>query len=224
MIVAIDGPAGVGKSTIAREIARRSSFLYISSGNFYRAVALFALEQGLDKGDEKDVVTLASSMEFRLEGERLCIGTRDVEDLLHSDAVDRSVAGLSAIVPLRDVVNKALRRAVENIDVVLEGRDISTVVFPDAEVKIFLDASVETRAMRRFKQGTSQLSYEEIVESIRERDHIDRNKAVGALKIADEAEYIDSSHLTIDQVCEKVIQNINRVEQKVNQEKDGSDD
>jgi cytidylate kinase len=224
MIVAIDGPAGVGKSTIAQEIARRSSFFYISSGKFYRAVALYVLEHACSPEKAEEVLRLARGMDFRILDGKLHVGDRLVEPLIHTDKVDALVASVSSIPPLRDIINSALRKAVEGMDVVMEGRDISTVVFPDAEVKLFLDASVETRAMRRFRQGTSNLAYNEIEEAIRERDTIDREKPVGGLKVADDALYIDSSLLTIDEVCEKVLNEIYIVEQKVNQEKDGSDD
>ncbi len=224
MIVAIDGPAGVGKSTIAQEIARRSSFYYISSGKFYRAVALYVLEHGCSSDDIDRVLRLADEMDFRIIEGKLHVGERLVEPLIHTDKVDAVVASVSSIPPLRDIINRALRKAVERMNVVMEGRDICTVVFPHAEVKVFLDASVETRAMRRFGQGTSNLTYEEIENAIRERDTIDREKPVGGLKVADDALYIDSSLLTIDQVCEKVLNEIYIAEQKVNQENDGSDD
>ncbi|ADK81177.1 (d)CMP kinase [Sediminispirochaeta smaragdinae] len=224
MIVAIDGPAGVGKSTIAKAIAQRSAFFYISSGKFYRAVTLYALEQGIDVEKKEGLVDLVASLSFSIRQGELYIGARNVEPFLHTDRIDALVATVSAYPPLREEINKALRKTTAEMNVVMEGRDITTVVFPDAEVKIFLDASVETRAMRRFRQGTSELSYDELVDSIRSRDTIDREKPVGGLKVADDALYIDSSDLTIDQVCEKVVQEIFRAEQKVNQEKDGSDD
>jgi cytidylate kinase len=214
VIVAIDGPAGVGKSTIAGEIARRSSFFYISSGKFYRAVALRVLENGISPEDTAPVLELAKSINFSLPDGQLHLDDRNVEKLLHTDQVDALVAGISSIPELRTIINDALRKATEDIDVVMEGRDIGTVVFPDAEVKVFLDASVETRAMRRHQQGTSDLHYEDIVKAIRERDRIDYEKPVGALKVADEALYIDTSHLTIDEVCEKVLLEIYRVNKR----------
>ena len=118
------------------------------------------------------------------------------------------VASLSAIIPVRNIVNTMLRNIGKGMDIIVEGRDITTVVFPDADVKIFLDASVETRAKRRLDQGVSSLSFEELVESIKKRDHIDRNKPFGNLKISGDALYLDTSDLTIDEVCEKVIDKI----------------
>lgn len=224
MIVAIDGPAGVGKSTIARTVAEKASFFYISSGKFYRAIAFLLLENDIDPEDSEAVLKLSENTRFSLEGGNLHIDGRNLEPYLHTDQVDRLVAQVSAIPDLRAIINTALRSSVEGMNVVMEGRDITTVVFPHAEVKIFLDATAETRAMRRFQQGTSNLSLEEITRSIQKRDMIDRNKPVGSLKISDQAFYIDSSDLTIDQVCEKVLKKIFEVDQLVNQEKHGSDD
>jgi cytidylate kinase len=224
LIVAIDGPAGVGKSTIAREIADRAAFFYISSGKFYRAIAFQTIKEALDLTNRDSIIILAKACNFTIQDGKLFVNDHNVEPFLHTDDVDKVVAQVSSIPKLRDIVNTSLRRAVKGLDVVMEGRDITTVVFPDAEVKIFLDASAETRALRRFRQGTSNLTLEEITHSIRQRDEIDRNKPVGSLKISDQAFYIDSSDLTIDQVCEKVLKKIFEVDQKVNQEKHGSDD
>ena len=123
------------------------------------------------------------------------------------------MAQVSSIVHVRRVVNSHLRELASQTDSVVEGRDITTVVFPDAEIKIFLDASVETRAKRRYHQGTSNLSIREIAERIHARDRIDRNKIEGSLKIAPDALYLDTSDLTIDQVCEKVLDKIQKMVQ-----------
>ncbi|MDR2589158.1 MAG: (d)CMP kinase, partial [Spirochaetales bacterium] len=127
------------------------------------------------------------------------------EEELHTDAVDAWVAKHSAILPVRHEVNRRLRDIASTRDIVMEGRDITTVVFPHAEVKIFLDAKPEARARRRFLQGTSGLSEEEIAASLRQRDAIDRNKEEGSLTVAQDAVYIDTSDLTLNEVCEKVL-------------------
>ena len=211
MTVAIDGPAGVGKSTIASTIANMMGYFNLNSGNFYRAVSLTLLRQGISFDDETAVVEAAGKTALEIRAGRLFMDGEDVEDLLHSDEVDGIVAHVSAIVPVRHIVNEKLRDISRSLDLVAEGRDMTTVVYPDAEVKIFLDASPEIRAERRFKQGTSALSYDEILDSIRKRDVIDRNKKEGSLIIADDALYIDTSALTLEQVCEKVSDKINEL-------------
>lgn len=204
MIIAMDGPAGTGKSTIAKLVAERAGFTYVNSGNLYRAITLASIRAGVALEDEAAVVELARGLALDYRGSKLYLGDEFVEPLLRSDEVEARVAKLSAIVPVRHVVNAILRRLAAGRDAVVEGRDITTVVFPDAELKIYVDASVEARAKRRHEQGTSGLSYEDVLKSIQERDEIDRTKAEGSLKRADDAVYLDTSYLTIDQVYEKV--------------------
>lgn len=211
MTVAIDGPAGVGKSTIASTIAEMMGYFNLNSGNFYRAVALTILRKGISFEDEAAVVESAGKAVLEIREGRLFMDGEDVEDLLHSDDVDGIVAQVSAVVPVRHIVNEKLREISRSLDLVAEGRDMTTVVYPDAEVKVFLDASPEIRAERRFKQGVSTLSYEEILDSIRKRDVIDRNKKEGSLIIAEDALYIDTSALTLEQVCERVTDKINEL-------------
>jgi cytidylate kinase len=208
MVVAIDGPAGVGKSTVARDVARETGFLYLNSGNFYRSVTWSVLIKGLDPADRTAVIKAARDTDIELRGEILVIDGREAEPHLHTDEVDRWVAAHSAVVEVRDAVNLRLRRACEGRNVVADGRDMGTVVFPEAEVKVFLDADVETRAERRFRQGVSGLSLPQIRNAIEERDRLDRTKPVGRLDVAPGALYIDTSHLTIKQVCERVIKAI----------------
>jgi len=204
MIIAIDGPAGSGKSTIARMVAENLGFTYVNSGAIYRAMTLRALRHGLGAG-EVDAV-LASSEDARIEYEegRLTLDGESVEGELRSGPVDAVVAQVSAIPELRTLVNRIVRRIAGSTDAVVEGRDMTTVVFPDADIKFYLDASAEARAARRFEQGTSGASLGEITKNIEMRDTIDKAKSVGALKIAPDAEYLDSSHLTIQEVYDKV--------------------
>lgn len=208
MIIALDGPAGVGKSTIASRIAEKTGFFYLNSGNFYRAVTLSALENGINPDDITSLISNSRNLDIAIKNKRVYLNTRDVEDLLHTDRIDAYVAQHSAIVEIRDIVTAALRKTAESLDIVAEGRDITTVVFPNAEIKFYLDASVEIRAERRFKQGTSTQTLVELINSIKKRDEIDMNKPVGSLKIAKDAVYLETSDLTIDEVCEKVVDKI----------------
>jgi len=204
VVVAIDGPAGVGKSTVARRSAQEAGFLYINSGNFYRAITLAVLDSGTAPYDTASVVALARRVRLDLGPGGVELDGCLVEDRLHADAVDRWVAPLSAIAEVRDIVNRRIRDIASRVDSVVEGRDIGTVVFPRADVKIFLDADVATRAGRRHVQGTSALTREEIQRTIQERDRLDRNKPGGPLTAALDAVRIDTSLLTIQQVCERV--------------------
>ncbi|MDC7235806.1 MAG: (d)CMP kinase [Spirochaetales bacterium] len=208
MIVAIDGPAGVGKSSIASTIACSMGYFNLNSGNFYRAVSLCLIRKGLGFDNEEAVCSAASDLNLAIIDGKLHMNGEDVEDLLHSDEVDAIVAQVSAIVPVRHIVNEHLRVISRSLDLVAEGRDMTTVVFTQAEVNVFQDAAPEIRAERRFKQGVSSLSYEEILEGIRKRDVIDRNKKEGSLIISEDALYIDTSSLTLEQVCEKVTDKI----------------
>ncbi len=208
MVVAIDGPAGCGKSTVAKIIADRLNITFLNSGSFYRGITLSLLRSGQDISDQEAVIQLARSLDIDYVDSRLVINGEDVEDQLHTDQVDAHTAQVSSIIPLRHIVNEKIRHITKSLSIVCEGRDMTTVVFPDAEHKFYLDASIEVQALRRFNQGVSKLSLEEIKETIRQRDEIDKAKAEGALKIAPDATYIDTSDLTIEQVCEIIIRKI----------------
>ncbi|MHC1693334.1 MAG: (d)CMP kinase [Sphaerochaetaceae bacterium] len=208
-VIAIDGPAGVGKSTVAHRVAEKLGFHYLNSGNFYRAITFEVLQKNRDPEKEDEVMRTAQEIELEIIDGKLHAEGVDVEDFLHSDAVDRYVAQHSAIIPLRSIVNCHLRALASNgLNLVAEGRDMTTVVFPNAQCKFYLDASAAVRARRRFDQQPTQMSLSDLQTSIERRDEIDRNKPVGGLKVASDALYIDSSYLTIDEVCAKVLRAI----------------
>lgn len=210
MIIAMDGPAGTGKSTIASIIAKKLNITYLNSGSFYRALTLALLDAGTDLTDETAVVEFCKKQKLDYNKSRLVLNGTDVEDHLHDDRVSKNVAQISAIVPVRHLVNDRMQELTKSIDIVCEGRDMTTVVFPQAEHKFYLDASLDVQAQRRFDQGVSSMTLEEIKEAIRKRDEIDRNKAEGALKRAPDAFYVDTSNLTIEKVCEIILNKINK--------------
>ncbi len=206
-VVAIDGPAGVGKSTIAKYISEELGYYFVNSGNFYRAVTYISLERGIHPEATDSIIKVAKVITYSIIEGKLAVDGSVVEEFLHTDAVDAWVAQHSAIIPIREVVNENLRKlAKDGLNIVCEGRDITTVVFPEAQFKFFLDASPRVRAERRFNQQDTRYTLDEIEQKIKERDVIDRNKEFGALKIAHDATYIDSSYLTIDEVYVKVLQ------------------
>lgn len=219
MIVAIDGPAGSGKSTIAKMLAVHLGLTFMNTGSFYRGVTLALLRfLGGNKdgtggalpnlSDEEVIINFVRTVPFDYRNSHLFIGDEDVESYLRSDAVEAIVAPLSAIVEVRHIVNEKIRQVAKKTGVVCEGRDMTTVVFPDAEYKFYVDASVGARSKRRYEQGTSGMTLAQIEASIAERDNVDRNKKEGSLKIAPDAVYLDTSDLTIKQVCDMIVSKI----------------
>lgn len=208
MIVAIDGPAGVGKSSIAKMIAQELGLYYLNSGNFYRGVTYRILSRGLDASDPEVCVKAAKEAEFDVRDGVFYLDGEAVEDVLHTPAIDLWASKVSVNPEVRAIVNDNIHALTKRLSIICEGRDMTTVVFPNAEHKFFFDAQPEVRAKRRFDQNPSALAYEKVLAEINERDKIDRNKPVGGLKIAPDAIYIDTSYLTIKQVCEKVVKAI----------------
>jgi len=209
MIVAIDGPAGCGKSTIAKMLSQNLGFLYVNSGNIYRAISLWAVEHGISPEESSKIIDEARNLDLRYQSDgSLTMNGRKLDRELRSAEVDAVVSQISAIPEIREIVNMIVHESAKGRDAVAEGRDITTVVFPKAEVKFYLDASVEERARRRLNEHVSNQNEDEIIRNIQMRDQIDKSKPVGALKIAEDAEYLDTSGLTIEQVYEKVYSKI----------------
>ena len=205
MIVAIDGPAGVGKSSIAKMIADKLGLYYLNSGNFYRGITYRILNLGLDPSNKEDCIKAAEGAKFDVINGRFYLDDENVEDKLHHPSIDLWASKVSSVPEVRTIVNQRILELTKKLSIVAEGRDMTTVVFPNAEYKFFFDALPEIRARRRYEQNPDVMDYETVLKEINERDAIDRNKPVGGLKIAPDATYIDTSYLTINQVCEKVI-------------------
>jgi cytidylate kinase len=209
MVVTLDGPAGVGKSTVAARVAEQTGFQYLNSGSFYRAISQAVLESGQDPTRRDLVLETARRCRFAMRGGELWLNGQPARGL-QNDLIDRWSPVHSGIPELRAIVNENLRAIARTGNLIVEGRDMGTVAFPDAEVKFFLDASLEARAARRFSQGVSGLSREDLRRKIEERDKLDRDKPVGPLARAEGAIYLDTSDLTIEEVCAKVVQEIRK--------------
>ena len=211
MVIAIDGPAGTGKSTVAALIAKKLDITFLNSGSFYRALTLALLESNVDINDSNDVIEFCKKQKLDYVNSRLILNGIDVEDRLPEDKVSAHVSPVSSIPEVRHIVNDRLHEIVKSLSIVCEGRDMTTVVFPDADYKFYLDASIDVQALRRYKQGVSSLSLEEIKNAIIKRDELDKNKPEGSLKIAPDAVYIDTSDLTIEDVCAIIINKIHQL-------------
>ena len=211
-IVAIDGPAGSGKGTITKIVAEKLNLIYIDSGATYRCVALAALRNNLKIEDKEEIIKLTKSLkiEFTKDG-RTILNNEDVSKEIRSKEVSEIVSPISSIVEVREILVDLQRKMANNNDVIMEGRDITTVVFPNANYKFYLDASIEERAQRRFKQNEEMnihIPMEELIESIKKRDYNDMHKPVGSLMRTDDQIYIDSTNMTIDEVVNEIIKNI----------------
>lgn len=204
MIITIDGPAGAGKSTIAACVAGRLGFVYINSGSLYRALTVLVIDRGIPLADSRSIAATCGDADIFVDRDGTYLEGSRVDDRLRTPDVEAAVAPVSAIPEVRARVNRLLKNIAHRQDSVTEGRDMGTVVFPQAEVKIFMDASVEARARRRHRETSDGRSMEEIRSSIEERDRLDRTKPDAPLKPATDAVILDTSHLTIDEVCARV--------------------
>ena len=213
-VVAIDGPAGAGKSTVARAVARALGFDYLDTGAMYRAVALAALERNHPPDDSDALASLAESIQIELRGEQVMLDGRDVSVAIRNDPVTAIVSRVAAVPGVRRAMAVRQRRIAESSDVVMEGRDIGTAVAPDAEVKIFLTASIRERAERRAMQlglAAEEGAVEALVRSIEERDQADASRSDSPLIRADDAVLIDSTSKGVEEVVEEIARVVRRV-------------
>ena len=211
MIVAVDGPAGSGKGTVTKRIEKELGFLNLDTGATYRCVALQVLRENVKLDNEEKIIKIANNINIKIDntGDKdiILLNGEDVSKEIRTKEVTEVVSQISSIIPVREKMVEVQRSLAIGKNVIVEGRDICTVVFPNADVKIYLDASEEVRAKRRFeenKQNGIDTTYEEVLENVKMRDYNDMHKKFGALKRADDAIVVDSSNLTIDEVVEKI--------------------
>ena len=210
-IVAIDGPAGSGKGTVANRIANELNLVNIDTGATYRCLALAVLRAGVEISDTENILKVFDSISIEIQGtnqeQTIVLNNEDVTQKIRSFEVTQVVSQISAIPEVRLRLVEFQRMLANNKNVIMDGRDIGTYVFPNADVKIYLDASLEERAKRRYQENLEkgiEASYEEVLENIRMRDRQDKAKEIGALKVADDAVVIDSTNFTIDEVVKQV--------------------
>lgn len=210
--IAIDGPVGAGKSTTARAVAQKLGFLYVDTGAMYRAVTLDVLEHNVGTADEKKVCSIArkSKVELALDknGQRTILNGRDVSDRIRDRDVTGAVSAVSAFDCVRKRMTEIQRETGKNGGIVMEGRDIGTVVFPNAEYKIYLDASVEVRAKRRFDELTEKgmnVEFDRLLTEIKERDSANIMRELAPLRQAEDAVLVDTTGLTFDEQVQTIV-------------------
>ena len=214
MNIAIDGPAGAGKSTIAKLVAGKLNYIYVDTGAMYRAIALYFLENNIDSNDDAQVKKACSSIDIEIKYEdrvqQVYLNGENVSDKIRQEKVGNMASVVAAKQPVRSKLLDLQRNIAKKNDVIMDGRDIGTFVLPEAELKIYLTASVDTRANRRFDELVNKgekPDFDSIRSDIEKRDFQDMNREIAPLKQAEDAVYLDSSDMTINEVvsfiCEK---------------------
>lgn len=211
-IVAIDGPAGSGKGTITKLVGQKMNLENIDTGAMYRCISLYMLRNNIKLDELNKIEELLTKIDIELKKEngvdKFYLNGEDVTSFIRTKEVNEIVSQVSHIVIVREAMVKLQRKIAENLDIIMEGRDIGTNVFPNADVKIYLDASAEERANRRLKQNAEEgipSNYEEILENIKFRDNNDKTSKVAPLKQAKDAIYVDTTNMTIAEVVEEIV-------------------
>lgn len=214
--VAIDGPAGAGKSTIARLASERLGYIYVDTGALYRSIAYFVISNNGDLDNSESIASFLPKIQVEIKFidgvQHVFVNDEDVSDKIRTEAVSTGASKVSAVPKVREFLLELQRDFAKKYNVVMDGRDIGTVVLPDADVKIFLTASAEVRAERRFKEQIERglkVNFDDILADIKERDYRDENREIAPLKCADDGVYLDSSNQTIEENIQAVIDIIN---------------
>lgn len=205
-IITVDGPSGVGKGTLSQRLVEKLGFHFLDSGAIYRALAFGVLKQQLDRADTSAIASLAQTLPVRFEQGRVYYENEDISDLIRTEQVAAVASQVAAMPEVRAALLQRQRDFAQSPGLVADGRDMGTVVFPDAQVKLFLDASAQVRAQRRYNQLKEKgidANISEIEREIRDRDDRDRNRSVAPLKPAEDAVCIDTSMLDIEQVVQQ---------------------
>lgn len=210
-IVAIDGPAGTGKGTVTKIIAKDLGLVNIDTGAMYRCVTLEALRNNVEPVESENLNEILKDIEIELkkvgEIQEVWLNGENVSEKIRTPEIDSNVAKFAALKSVRDKVTPLQRKMGEKDNIIMEGRDIGTTVFPNADVKIYLDASIEERARRRYKQNLEKgikITYEEVLDSIKKRHKLETEREISPLRKADDAILVDSTSLTIEEVVEKI--------------------
>ena len=209
--VAIDGPAGAGKSTIAKLIANELDLMYINTGAMYRAVTFKALENNIKPSETEKLANIIDEMDMYFINNELYLNGENIDSTLTLPNISKNVSNYAAIKEVREKLVENMRKISEKYDVIMDGRDIGTVVLKDSKYKFFLSATAEERAMRRYnelKKRDVKTSYEDILMAIKERDYLDENREIDPLVKADDAIEIDSTNLTISEVVSFIVNRI----------------
>ena len=214
VVIAIDGPSGAGKGTVARQLASVFNCQHIDTGAMYRAVAWRAIQDGCSFDDEVALANIAENADFDFNGAKVAMDGHDVTDLIRTPEMDAAAAKVARLSKVRAALVRRQRALADGGRVVMEGRDIGTFVFPDAEVKIYLDASPEERAARRAHDPAHQLPsnmrVEEVADALKARDHLDRTRAASPLKQAPDAVLVETTGIPVDEVIEQVVRIVSR--------------
>jgi cytidylate kinase len=213
LVIAIDGPAGAGKSAVGRRVAEALGLPFVDSGLFYRAVAWLAHEEGVATDDVTRLVAIASRPDLRVEGGRVYAADRELTDLVHRPEINQNLSAISKVAEVRDAINERQRRLAADRGVVMVGRDIGTVVFPATPHKFFLTASLAERVRRRLAQKARRGERADAAEMEREiaaRDVADSTRAVAPLRPAPDAQVINSDGLSVDEVVERIVGQVRR--------------
>ena len=214
IIVAIDGPSGTGKGTLARLLADHLGYYYLDTGLYYRAISYLMLNYHVDIGADDEILRLTNDLKLEMKGDRVLVNDEELGNELRSMEVNKLVPKVAAITDVRLIINDKIRRYSYDKNIVLDGRDVTTVLFPNALHKIYITASAEERAMRRYNQmreSGDETPFEDIVESIKARDEADRTRKYGALKIAEDAYVLDTSNKNVDESLKLLLKYIERV-------------